>query len=132
MGSRIPKSGRPGSMADLGIGHVGLRVADIGASVEFYRDILGLDSRVRGQGVARIPSGPDHIVLHEKGEGMSCFHFGFRVDSSSKVDVWRAWLRSRNIIIYEDVVEEKYRSFKFRDPDSYLIEVFFDERATAA
>src|SRR5713226_5019350 len=109
MGCRARKRGRPGSMANLGIGHVGLKVYDLETSVEFYRNILGLDSRASERGVARIPSGRDKLVLHEKGHGMYGFHFGFRVDSSSKVDEWQAWLRGRNIIIYEDVTEEKYR-----------------------
>ena len=116
-------------MADLGIGHVGLRVNDVEASVDFYRNILGLDSSASKRGVTRIPSGGDTLVLHEKGLGMSGFHFGFRVGLSSKVDEWQAWLRGRNITIYEDVTEEKYRSIKIRDPDGYLIEIFYDERA---
>ena len=123
------KRDSPGSIATSGIGHVGLKVSDLETSVEFYRNILGLDSRASGLGVARIPSGRDTLVLHEKGLGTSGFHFGFRVDSSSTVDEWQAWLRARNTIIYEDVTEEKYRSIKIRDPDGYLIEIFCDERA---
>jgi catechol 2,3-dioxygenase-like lactoylglutathione lyase family enzyme len=86
MGSRKRKRDHPGSMAGLGIGHVGLKVDDIETSAEFYRNILGLDSSMSERGVARIPSGRDTLVLHEKGLGISGFHFGFRVDSSSKVD----------------------------------------------
>ena len=122
--------GRPGSMASLGIGHVGLKVDDLEKSVEFYRNILGLDSRASKRGVARIPSGQDKLVLHEKNLGTSGFHFGFRLDSPSKVDEWKEWLRARNMVIYDDVTE-KYRSFKIRDPDGYLIEIFSDERAFA-
>jgi hypothetical protein len=59
------------------------------------------------------------------------FHFGFRVDSSSKVDEWQDWLRGRNITVYDDVMEKKYRSIKIRDPEGYLIEIFYDERALA-
>ena len=129
MGSRARKSDRPGSMAALGLGHVGLKVDDLETSVEFYRNILGLDSSTSERGVARIPSGRDTLVLHEKGLEMSGFHFGLRVDSSSKVDEWQVWLRGRNIVIYEEVTEEKYRSIKIRDPDGYLIEIFCDERA---
>jgi len=129
MASKGRKHGRPGSLANLGIGHVGLKVDDLETSVEFYRNILGLESSTSERGVARIPSGPDKLVLHEKGLGISGFHFGFQVDSSSKVDEWQAWLKVRNIIVYEEVTEEKYRSIKIRDPDGYLIEIFCDERA---
>ena len=129
MGSRARKP--PGSMTSLGISHVGLKVADLETSVEFYRNILGLEGRASERGLFRIPSGHDTLLLHGKGLGMSSFHFGFRVDSFSTVDEWQAWFRDRNMIIYDDVTEEKYRSIKIKDPDGYLIEIFFDERTIA-
>ena len=46
-----------------------------------------------------------------------------------KVDEWQAWLRGKDMIIYDDVTEDKYRSIKIKDPDGYLIEIFWDERA---
>jgi catechol 2,3-dioxygenase-like lactoylglutathione lyase family enzyme len=119
--------GRPGSMASLGIGHVGLRVANIQRSIRFYRNILGLKCRTRERGVARIPSGADLLVLHSRGYGSPDFHFGFHVNSPS-IDKWRAWLRRRNIPIYQDVTEEKYRSIKIRDPDGYWIEITYEGR----
>ncbi len=128
MGSRTPRRVRPGSMRDSGIGHVGLKVADVSRSVRFYRNILGLNGRVSGQRVAYVPSGADMLVLHGKGYGTSDFHFGFRVDSPSEVDKWRAWLRSRNMRIYQEVTEEKYRSIKIRDPDGYWIEISYEGR----
>ncbi len=131
MGSRGRTHGRPRSLANLGIGHVGLRVDDLKTSVGFYRNILGLDSRVSKRGVARIPSGRDTLVFHEKVHGVTGFHFGFRVGSPSKVDEWQGWLRGKNMLIYDDVTEKKYRSIKIRDPDGYLIEIFCDERAIA-
>jgi len=118
-------------MADSGIRHVGLKVRDLEKSVEFYQEFLGLDCSERRKGVARIRSGGDTLVLHEMRRWRSGFHFGFRVDSPSKVDEWQAWLRARRMIIYDDVTEEKYRSIKFRDPDGYLIEIVCDERAVA-
>ena len=131
MSRRTPKFRRPGSMANSGIRHVGLMVRDLGKSVEFYQEVLGLDSSERRKGVARIRSGWDTLILHEMRRGRSGFHFGFRVDSPSKVDEWQAWLRARKMIIYDDVTEEKYRSIKIRDPDGYLIEIVCDERAVA-
>ena len=118
-------------MANSGIRHVGLKVRDLEKSVEFYQEVLGLDSSERKKGVALIRSGRDTLVLHEMRRGRSGFHFGFRVDSASKVDEWQAWLRARKMIIYDDVTEEKYRSIKIRDPDGYLIEIVCDERTIA-
>lgn len=119
---------RPGSLANLGIGHVGLRVADINKSIKFYSDLLGLKTRSTEEGVARIPSGPDQIVLHRSEYGASDFHFGFNVDSPLEVDKWRDWFVSRGIRIEQDEKEEKYRSIKIRDPDGYFIEITCDQR----
>ena len=131
MSRRTRKLRRAGSMANSGIRHVGLRVRDIEKSVEFYQEFLGLDSSEHRKGVARIRSGRDTLVLHEMRRGRSGFHFGFRVNSPSKIDEWQAWLRARNMIIYDDVREEKYRSIKIRDPDGYSIEFVCDQRAIA-
>src|SRR5436189_6018137 len=121
MSRRTPKHRRPGSMANSGIRHVGLMVRDLEKSVEFYQEVLGLDSSDRKKGVARIRSGRDTLVLHEMRRGRSGFHFGFRVDSPSKVDEWQAWLRARNVIIYDDVREGKYSSIRIGDQYVRLI-----------
>jgi len=131
MVNRMLVRGRPGSMATLGISHVGLSVGDLNTSIEFYRNFLGLYNKARKQGIARLPSGSDKLVLHEKSLETRGFHFGFQVGSSSKVDEWKAWLRARNVEVYDDMTENKYRSFKIKDPDGYLIEIFCDKRGIA-
>jgi catechol 2,3-dioxygenase-like lactoylglutathione lyase family enzyme len=122
------RDSRPDSLANCGIGHVGLRVADIKKSVKFYRDVLGLQSGSTEEGVARIPLGNDLIVLHGKKYGKSDFHFGFRVDSPSTVDEWREWLTNKGIRVEQDETVENYRSIKIRDPDGYWIEITCDKR----
>ena len=128
MKSKQTKGRRPRSLANLGIGHVGLRVADIKKSVKFYQKVLGLKTRSTEEGVARIPSGPDLIVLHKKEYGKPDFHFGFRVDTTSAVDDWRDWFKNQGIRIEQDETEENYRSIKIRDPDRYWIEITYDGR----
>ena len=128
MKSKQTKGRRPSSLANLGIGHVGLRVADIKKSVKFYQEVLGLKTRSTEEGVARIPSGSDLIVLHGKDYGKSDFHFGFRVDTTSAVDGWRDWFKNQGIRIEQDETEENYRSIKIRDPDGYWIEITYDGR----
>lgn len=128
MNARESKTGPPQMLASVGIGHVGLRAANLEKSVQFYRDILGLKAPSTGEGVARIPSGPDLIVLHSEDYASSDFHFGFRVTSPLQVDEWRDWFRRRKIRIYQNVTEEKFRSIKIRDPDGHWIEITCDER----
>lgn len=128
MSPKAATTRRPKTLAKQGIGHVGLRVADIKKSTEFYRDVLGLKAHSRGEGVARIPSGPDLIVLHRQEHRKSRFHFGFYVDSPTTVDNWRDWFKTKGLRIDQDITEEDYRSIKIRDPDGYLIEIACDKR----
>jgi catechol 2,3-dioxygenase-like lactoylglutathione lyase family enzyme len=124
MSSRSPKPNTPVSLANRGIGHVGLKVSNLEKSRKFYHDILGLKNEAKGTRAAFVPSGSDILVLYKAGAGTSDFHFGFRLDSPSQVDEWKRWLRSNNIRIYEDMMGEDHpRSIKFRDPDGHWIEI---------
>lgn len=52
--------------ADLKLGAVHLKVADLDRSIDFYRDVIGLTVRERQDGVAHLwAGGVDVIVLHE-------------------------------------------------------------------
>jgi catechol 2,3-dioxygenase-like lactoylglutathione lyase family enzyme len=117
----------PTSLRADGITHVGLKVSDVGRSRRFYRRLLGLRDEPRDPGVVYVPSGRDRLVLYEAGQGMTRFHFGFNVDSPSKVDKWKDWLRKHDVPIHEDIAEDsRYRSIKFRDPDGHWIEISYE------
>jgi catechol-2,3-dioxygenase len=128
MKSEQTRDGPPRTLANLGIRHVGLRVVDMKKSMEFYQDVLGLKTHSTDEGVARIPSGPDLIVLHGREYGKTDFHFGFRVASRRVVDEWRDWFKKKRIRIEQDETEANYRSIKIRDPDGYWIEITCDKR----
>jgi catechol 2,3-dioxygenase-like lactoylglutathione lyase family enzyme len=124
MSSESPKSKRPVSLANRGIGHVGLKVSNLEKSRKFYDEILGLKNETKGPSTAFVPSGSDLLVLYEAGAGTSDFHFGFRLDSPFQVDEWKRWLRSNNIRICEDITGADHpRTIKFRDPDGHWIEI---------
>ena len=118
MGSTSRKPKLPVSLPNRGIGHVGLKVSNLEKSREFYHKILGLKNKTKGENTAFVPSGSDILVLYEAKEGVSDFHFGFRLDSPSQVEEWKHWLRSNNVRIYEYINEEGHpRTIKLKDPD---------------
>ncbi len=124
MGDQDLKSTRPKSIGEYGIGHVGLKVSDIKKSRRFYSKILGLPSDNRRSGTVRMRCGSDSLVIYEDDAGASNFHFGFRLDSRSSVEEWKRWITNNDIRISDDIAEKDHpRSFKFRDPDGYLIEI---------
>jgi catechol 2,3-dioxygenase-like lactoylglutathione lyase family enzyme len=116
----------PTPLSAVGITHVGLKVSDAKRSARFYREILGLQDEPRESGIVYVASGGDRLVLYEEGRGATAFHFGFHVDSPSKVDGWRDWLEKNEVSICEDVTEDKYRSVKFQDPDGHWIEISYE------
>ncbi len=127
MGVISPKPHSPTSLRDGGIRHVGLKVSNLERSRKFYGEILGLTPETKGQDIAFVPSGSDILVLYQNDAGMSDSHFGFRLGKASQVDEWKNWLTSNDVRIYEDITEEDHpRSFKFRDPDGYWIEIASD------
>jgi catechol 2,3-dioxygenase-like lactoylglutathione lyase family enzyme len=98
-------------------------VSNIPKSRRFYRDILGLQNKLRHKGVAYVPAGADLLVLYDKDHGFPKIHFGFRVNSPRQVDDWRNWLRRKRVPILEDVKEHDFTSVKFKDPDGHCIEI---------
>jgi len=114
----------PSSLSIGGIAHVGLRVSNARKSRRFYKEILGLKCDENKPGIAFLSSGSDLLVLYEKNKGRSGFHFGFTVNTRLQVEKWKEWLRARGVRIYEDIIESGHpRSFKFRDPDGYWVEI---------
>ena len=110
---------------------MGLKVADLEKSCRFYRDILGLPTRARGARTAFVQSGSDIIVLAQDKTGLSDFHFGFRLRSPCEVDELRDWLKARGITIEEDIARSDHpRSFKFKDPDGFVVEIACDWAST--
>ena len=99
-------------------------MSNIDKSSKFYGEILGLSSEKRPRRTARMRCGPDSLVIYEEDAKGSSFHFGFRIGSRTLVEEWKNWIARNGIKILDDISEKGHPlSFKFRDPDGYLIEI---------
>ncbi len=71
----------------IGINHVGLEVADIGAALEFYGQLFDFTLRSRGETSAFIDLGDQFIALFKGADDAPDVgrHFGMVVDDPGKV-----------------------------------------------
>lgn len=121
------------------LGHVVLNVTDLGVSVRFYTDVLGLrvsdrypDSMVPG-GMVFLRFNTDHhgVALvggAPKSERSSLNHFAFEVGTVDEVFRARAWLREHGVPIH---FEGRRRAgcqigIEFKDPDGNNLEIYWN------
>lgn len=116
-----------------GIAHFTLGVSDIGRSVAFYTEIVGMQLVSRnGDRMAFLRSGKDHLVIVKSDPGAAekpiVMHQAFIVESAD-FDEGVRFLTSRNIAIEQQ--DERTgagsvftgRSAYFRDPDGNPLEI---------
>jgi catechol 2,3-dioxygenase-like lactoylglutathione lyase family enzyme len=113
-----------------GLDHVGLTVADVSRSVQWYRDVLGLSRaheetwgdfpavlEANGSGVALFPRTSGHPVTPDD----PLRHVGFRT-SRTGLESARTELRRRGISFDEGDYGIAW-SIYLSDPDAYCVEI---------
>ena len=119
------------------LGHVQLRVRDLGRSKSFYEGLLGLPVREAGRGVVFLGLGPSHheIALHAVGEdaaqspplGLGLSHIAFEVaDRPALLRVYRT-LADAGVRVSGVDLGVSW-SLYFHDPDGNEVEVYCDTR----
>ena len=115
--------------------HLVLTVADIDATVAFYRDVLGMEPVVFGGGRTALNFGRSKINLHQVGnefEPKAAHPVAGSADlcliAEDTLDDVILELTALNVVIEEGPVARtgalgRMRSVYFRDPDQNLIEV---------
>ena len=127
-----------------GVSHLSLSVRDLGTSLAFYRDVLGLpvlmepfDAMAFSGREALMLAGRVVIALQEHAESdRSTFdptrtgldHLAFHVSERHHLDEWMARLDAAGID-HSDVRAVAFGSIvEFRDPDGIQLEVFAPDR----
>ena len=118
-------------LATMNLNHLHLHVRSTARSMTFYGRHFGLREHVRHGEVVfmRDESGMD-LALAPAAEAdvmPPWFHFGFRLETPAAVEALHAALAADGAAIAEPLTyEADMVSFRCRDPDGYLIEVYWE------
>jgi catechol 2,3-dioxygenase len=122
----------------LSLGHVHLKVRDLGISERFYRDVLGLRTVERiGDAMAFLSFGAAHHDLALQALGPAgtrpgpthtgLYHTAFESQSAS--DLAGAWRRAAHAGAHPVGVDHGISwAVYFEDPDGHGVEVYLDRR----
>ncbi len=124
-----------------GLHHITLICADMGRTIAFYRDLLGLavvrdgvsdddaDSRHVWFGAVdgtpgRLLSFMEYPQLPKAVVGIgAAHHFALSVESTEELDAWREYLRERGVECTDVFDRGAFRSLYLRDPDGHIVEI---------
>lgn len=132
-----------------GVHHTARPTWKLKETIEFYRDILGLQLvhcvSARGWGPSNHPdflhfffdSGaggtiaffyylgtdqPDHLI-HRPDYDNDAIHTAWKVETKEELTAWRARLEARGVKILYQIEHEVVESIYFRDPNGYYLEI---------
>jgi catechol 2,3-dioxygenase-like lactoylglutathione lyase family enzyme len=112
------------------LNHLALTVADRERSRRFYMETLGLTGHVRDVGVGLLLTTGDGFVLAlfdgEPPPGRDDIDFGFALDTPEEVRSFRERLLAAGVTEDTWVDSQVFVSFKFLDPDGYVVEAFWE------
>ena len=124
-----------------GIHHVTVLCKDVGRSVAFYRNLLGLrvvkqtvnsdDRTARHLFFGDADGRPGTLItcleypqLEEGRVGVgSTHHFALSVEGEEELEGWRAYLLSRGVPCSEVLDRTYFKSLYLRDPDGHVVEL---------
>jgi catechol 2,3-dioxygenase-like lactoylglutathione lyase family enzyme len=108
--------------------HVNVRVRDPQAAADLYaRLVAGATTAWLGDSLHLRASGVD-LAFHAgpPAPAAAGSHFGFLAPSATAVDAARATVAARGLELTEETSEPGFRAFRFRDPDGYECEVYWE------
>ena len=131
----------PRRMRLTGIHHVTAICRDLGATTEFYSEVLGL--RLVERGVNEDDPATRHFWFGDadgrpgtlisfleypdmapgRPGGGAPHHFALAVESSEEQRAWVDYLRGRGVACTEVFERGPFSSIYFRDPDGHIVEI---------
>jgi catechol 2,3-dioxygenase-like lactoylglutathione lyase family enzyme len=114
--------------------HISINVANLEKSVEFYRNVFGLEPQKKSATYAKfdLKQPALNFAMHEAIEGRKASqvnHLGIEVESAEEVAGWQKMLSGQGVatLIEEntDCCFARQDKFWFQDPDGNSWEVFF-------
>ena len=131
------------SMTAFATGHVGLNVADLDRSIDFYARVFGWGVQGRGDGYAFLgDDGRLVLTLWQQSSGTfptdqpGLHHLSFQVDSIDDVTEAEARVRKLGLKLYHDGIVphgegQSSVGIFFEDPDGIRLEIFTGKGADA-
>jgi catechol 2,3-dioxygenase-like lactoylglutathione lyase family enzyme len=115
----------------MNLNHLHLQVRSIERSMAFYGRHFGLREFMRHGDVMFLRDGAGMDLALAPAEVPTAmppwFHFGFRQGSAAEVEALHAALAAEGAPIAEPLEQdESFASFRCRDPDGYLIEIYWE------
>ncbi len=110
------------------LAHVNLIVRDPEASARFYLRHLLPDATLEWLGDSLHVRGRASDLAFQRGEPLarSGAHHGFLAESAASIDALATRLGEAGVALTESTREAGFRSIKFRDPDGYECEVYWE------
>ena len=104
-----------------------LNVRDLERAQRFYEDVLGFRKSFAKGTTVWLDAGGDLLGLSQ-GEPPAEHpnHWGFQVERAEEVDAWAEQLARHRVAIDKGPYDRSDgRSVYFRDPDGYVLEIFY-------
>jgi len=116
-----------------GLTHINLAVRDAGQSLQFYRQVFGVEEYGRAGGLvhAKTPGCRDVITFDEHapgaGESRGIVHFGFRLVSPGDIDAAVDEVgRAGGKLVRRGEFSPGYPYAYVADPDGYEVEIWYE------
>jgi catechol 2,3-dioxygenase-like lactoylglutathione lyase family enzyme len=110
---------KPSGLRAVSLNHVTVRVPDLQRTSQFYQEFFGMPLKQHSATTHILGVGSSFFGIEQKGDTAALDHYDFGIAGFNADDV-TAKLKERNLKLEPGGSKE---SFKFRDPDGFVVQV---------